>query len=756
MSVLNFHHQLKTTAEYNRAQQVVLTVFERTQSGVHVSREQLDIAKIALQRIEEIDELREGSPRSHVGKFSKAVIAAAFTMALLETTAAGAGNAFAAPIASTLVTETDGNSYNSDTQNALSLSASESSTIITGSTIDASQQIASRPNGQSASATGSNTTDPSKCAPGTEEIGEVTQKMREAAGFDVGKRTITLCAVDSIESIYPDVVKGANGRAVVSSEASANFSALGQAYLKDTGKKLKVGDSFRTNELQDERNRGGKADPNAAAPTGKSRHETGQGADFQLGGTSLGPQTWRTCDNPQTRNTDIHKWMRKHAPKYGLGQHPGEAWHWDTAPNRCTYGQKKGQIDLPVNGSSTKGENDDKRKESDTIIISGGGNNISDPTITLPPQETSSVPLAPSGENVDTIIIRSAADQQDPNPSVEAPSVSESVPSIAELFDGMNSGVESKESLRTVEVKMEVMTYNILGDTAVKKHHNGGGYSTKERLKAVIHSVREHKPGIVGFQEVQETQFHPLKAALNDIYDSYPSKTEKGSQRPIYWDKAQYELIDSGMFEVDRYGDPHTNMPWVKLLHKATGVEMYVFNVHFSAGGPNDAKKYGTGHTSVPPPKQRARQAKQLIEAINRIVKNGEPVVAMGDLNSTCDKTGNDKGVSKGSIPCMVLQRHGYTDTALQAQAMGVAENDEYATSHHAAGAPRKKNGRIIDHAFTIGSGGNGKPDGENTFVITGWKNIIDEYTRKASDHTPPIVDLVLHVQQSKERPATT
>lgn len=179
------------------------------------------------------------------------------------------------------------------------------------------------------------------CAPGTEYLDTLTQMMRgTGANVSVAKRTIALCAINSIRSIYPDVFKGANGRAVVRAEASKNFSDLGKAYLKENGKKLTVGDSTRTNALQNKRNGGGTAHPNAAAPTGKSRHESGQGADFQLGGISKGAEVSRTCKNPQTRNTPVHKWLRENAPKYGLGQHPGEAWHWDTADGRCTYGYK--------------------------------------------------------------------------------------------------------------------------------------------------------------------------------------------------------------------------------------------------------------------------------------------------------------------------------------------------------------------------------------------------------------------------------
>ncbi len=174
------------------------------------------------------------------------------------------------------------------------------------------------------------------CYPGTESLGKVTQKMRGNNGA-VGRRTVELCAIRTIKSVYPDPIKGANHRMVTQAKASKNFFELGKQYMDEHGgKKLTVGDSWRSNNLQTIRNNGGRSDPNAAAPTGKSRHEEGIAADFKLG-YSKGAETWRTCKNAQTINSPDYRWMRKNAAKHGIGQYAAEGWHWDTSPNRCYW-----------------------------------------------------------------------------------------------------------------------------------------------------------------------------------------------------------------------------------------------------------------------------------------------------------------------------------------------------------------------------------------------------------------------------------
>lgn len=180
------------------------------------------------------------------------------------------------------------------------------------------------------------------CDTRTEPIGSVTQMMRGMTTDAVSMQTVKLCALSSIKSIYPSPIAGANGRAIVRAEVSTAWQDMGEAYntfaqTTDTGyKTLTVGDSFRTNALQNDRNDGGTADPGAAAPTGKSRHEQGIAMDIQIG-VDLDAETWRTCTNRQTADTATYKWLRDNSYRFRIYQYAAEAWHFDTSTgdSRC-------------------------------------------------------------------------------------------------------------------------------------------------------------------------------------------------------------------------------------------------------------------------------------------------------------------------------------------------------------------------------------------------------------------------------------
>lgn len=295
-------------------------------------------------------------------------------------------------------------------------------------------------------------------------------------------------------------------------------------------------------------------------------------------------------------------------------------------------------------------------------------------------------------------------------------------PSIAELLSG-----ESLSVPKTTAVdELRVMSYNILGAS----HTNNGGISPSKRLKHVVSVIDDTAPSVIGFQEVQHrgkfNQFAGLKKALGDTYTSFPANpSSDAAKRVIYFKTTQYDLLDSGTYEAERYGTKHAKFPWVKLLEKATGKEIYVFNIHTTAG--NGSQNKGESHR---PPDMRKIQTKALLKKITQVVKEDDSkVIVIGDFNSTCEKTGNDRGVSLAEIPCTMMTKAGFTDSGEQASDDGTSTNSQYSTSHGKAGS-LKKTGRHIDHVFVRG------------FSINDWKNVVNGDTPSGSDHTPVVTTI--------------
>ncbi len=275
-------------------------------------------------------------------------------------------------------------------------------------------------------------------------------------------------------------------------------------------------------------------------------------------------------------------------------------------------------------------------------------------------------------------------------------------------------------------IDLNVMSYNILGTHAGVINDNDGGIPWRERLNDTISAVQSASPDVIGFQEVTtagekgKSQFDLLRKGLGDTYKSFPEDKTDYAARPIFWKDSGYTLVDSGTYNYARKGLVGV-FPWVRLQAKdSTQKEFYVFNTHTSSDSDNA--------------KERRDQTKKLVEVIKKEAPPGSSVVVTGDFNATCEKTSNDKGVSVAEIPCTIMRDAGFQDAGEIAYQQGQATNFQYATSH---GSPNSFNiskdgkGRHIDHVFY-----------SKDIALAGWENVINDNTKRASDHTPVVASL--------------
>lgn len=277
-----------------------------------------------------------------------------------------------------------------------------------------------------------------------------------------------------------------------------------------------------------------------------------------------------------------------------------------------------------------------------------------------------------------------------------------------------------------------VMTYNVLGMTAGSDNNNDGDISWRTRINNVVSAVTQASPDVIGFQEVQQTgsdnQYERLSAALSSTYDNYPPGPEEARTRVIMWKKSLFSLVGGGTYSYPRYNNPSADFPWVKLRSVATNNSFYVFNTHTVAGNKDSGRTVG-GLTA---PEARREEIKLLAAAVKRVNTDNLPVVLTGDYNSTCEVTPNDDPMSLNEIPCKILAGAGFSDAGETANSAGTAVNFEYNTTHGSVGE-QVKNGRQIDRIFF--SQGIG---------VKSWKNIIDDTTKMASDHSPVVAGLII------------
>jgi endonuclease/exonuclease/phosphatase family metal-dependent hydrolase len=173
---------------------------------------------------------------------------------------------------------------------------------------------------------------------------------------------------------------------------------------------------------------------------------------------------------------------------------------------------------------------------------------------------------------------------------------------------------------------IRVMTFNIRYDNP-----NDGAFGWNKRKSLVHELLDDEKPGIIGFQEVLKNQYLDLATMLPD-YASFGRGRDDGNTAgeyaPVFYQKEQFSVLDSGVFWLSE--QPHKPgsrswgaactriVTWVKLVVKASGDSLFVFNTHFD-------------HISE---QARIHAAVMLDSAITQMTNN-LPVILTGDFNAT-------------------------------------------------------------------------------------------------------------------------
>ncbi|MCH8316175.1 MAG: endonuclease/exonuclease/phosphatase family protein [Planctomycetes bacterium] len=176
---------------------------------------------------------------------------------------------------------------------------------------------------------------------------------------------------------------------------------------------------------------------------------------------------------------------------------------------------------------------------------------------------------------------------------------------------------------------IRVMSFNIRFGTA-----KDGENAWPHRREMVFDVVRNHRPDIVGMQEVLNGQRAALLRALPE-YESIGKGRFDGALRgefsPIMYRKERFEVLEHGQFWLSdtpdvpgskSWGNAITRIcTWARMRDRETGRVVYFYNTHLD-------------HRS--PPSQQ-RSAEMIAQRIDQHANKTDPVILVGDFNAAED-----------------------------------------------------------------------------------------------------------------------
>jgi len=178
----------------------------------------------------------------------------------------------------------------------------------------------------------------------------------------------------------------------------------------------------------------------------------------------------------------------------------------------------------------------------------------------------------------------------------------------------------------TAQAAVRVMSFNIRYGTA-----NDGAHRWEARRDAVIGTIRDHAPHVLGVQEALRFQLDELARALPGYRELGVGRDDgrtAGEYSAILVDTARFSLLTDGTFWYSdtptvpgsmHWGNRITRIAtWVRLVDRATGDTLRVYNTHWD-------------HESQP---SRERSAALLLDRVRGDAGPGDRVLVMGDFNS--------------------------------------------------------------------------------------------------------------------------
>jgi len=178
------------------------------------------------------------------------------------------------------------------------------------------------------------------------------------------------------------------------------------------------------------------------------------------------------------------------------------------------------------------------------------------------------------------------------------------------------------------ETTFRVGTFNVLGSSHTAPGGNRKGWASGfTRMGWAWSLIAQADLSVVGFQELEEVQYHRMRALSG--WDAYPGPTlDRGSIRnSLAWDPDVWELVEANSIGIPYFGGQIIRRPVVKLKNIESDREVWFFNTHNPASTP----KWGNNA------RWRAAAIGIQVRLANELGADGTPVVFTGDFNDRAE-----------------------------------------------------------------------------------------------------------------------
>lgn len=171
-----------------------------------------------------------------------------------------------------------------------------------------------------------------------------------------------------------------------------------------------------------------------------------------------------------------------------------------------------------------------------------------------------------------------------------------------------------------------IASLNVLGASHTSRSGNKPSYRDEAaRMGIVVGVLRSQGVDVVGFQELESSQFSAFRNRMGSGWSVYPGMSlgTRGVRNSVAWNTSVWQAVETHTTTIPYFHGNRVLIPYVKLRNPATGREAWFISVH----NPTSNARRGNN--------QRWRNIATNIERnlMMRLHADGTPVFLSGDFN---------------------------------------------------------------------------------------------------------------------------
>jgi hypothetical protein len=171
-----------------------------------------------------------------------------------------------------------------------------------------------------------------------------------------------------------------------------------------------------------------------------------------------------------------------------------------------------------------------------------------------------------------------------------------------------------------------VASFNVLGAVHTDTGQRPGWAKSSRRMTWAVQLMQEHDLQVFGLQEFEAVQYDKFKELTGTTYGTYPGiqlGRRATVQNSIAWRRDTWKLVSAHTIRVPYFYGNRIRMPYVLLQNRATGENVWFYNVHNPADTHGYAWKW----------RRQGYQIEADLVARLRAADPSTAVIATGDKN---------------------------------------------------------------------------------------------------------------------------